>query len=57
MGMPLQDKKKVDPIVELVERVEEPVLVNLSHSHFGENVKVIMADKDDLVFRDTQHFH
>ena len=46
MGMPLQDKKKVAPIVELVERVEEPVLVNLSHSHFGENVEVIMADKD-----------
>ena len=46
IGTPTQDKKKVAPIVEVVERVEESVSVNLSHSHFGENVEVIMADKD-----------
>jgi hypothetical protein len=46
IGTPIQFKKKVAPIVEPVEKVEEPVSVNLSHSHFGENVKVIMADKD-----------
>lgn len=47
IGTPIQVKKKVAPIVEVVESLEEPVSVeNLSHSHFGENVNVIMADKD-----------